>query len=529
MLYYRIVAEGGFESALSNLTIDAHIHYTPPALGAALPALAESEPFMSLLLRPGALEWGEPTAGPGGVKGPARGGCDPLRGPAGSDARAGEGGDPPGERAGPASASGAPARERSTALELQDWVEGPRLIDDMDRAGLDRAIVMGYYWQKHEMCVAQNSEALELVRRWPGRLLAFATVQPKAGQAALDELARCLDGGMCGAGELGPYGQGCSMEDPDFLRLAEACTLRGVPLNLHVSEEVGHFYAGKSATPLAAFYRLACLFPELDIILAHWGGGLFFYEMMPEVRRRLRRVWYDTAASPLLYPTPAVFRAALACVDPAKILYGSDYPLRICPRAQAGADFRPFLGQIDALNLPPAVRAGIMGGNAARLLGRQAGGDRGGREAPGELRQAGPRPDFMPASPQGGAEVALAAGPAPEGDTRPGVPASRPGAALWPGEGSPARVVRGASELGPQGGPGLRAPGRERVSASLPVCAAAEAWPATRAVFDAHGIPWQEGAAPSWEPIRQAAAAHGLGGAALERLLAELAEAAGEA
>ena len=34
--------------------------------------------------------------------------------------------------------------------------------------GLDRAIIMGYYWQKHEMCVARNSEALELVRRWPG-------------------------------------------------------------------------------------------------------------------------------------------------------------------------------------------------------------------------------------------------------------------------------------------------------------------------------------------------------------------------
>ena len=212
-------------------------------------------------------------------------------------------------------------------------------------------------------------------------------------------------------------------------------------------------------------------------------------------------------------------------MDPAKILYGSDYPLRICPRAQAGADFRPFLGELDALGLPPAVRAGIMGGNAARLLGqaapRQDGQDRTGREVPGEPQGAGTRPDAGPASAEGGARGAPAAGPTREGG-------ARSGGAAWPTPAGPARVAPGAGGPGLQAGPGLRGPGRERVSATLPVRAAAEAWPATRAVFDAHGIPWQEGAAPFWEPIGQAAAAHGLGGAALGRLLAELAEAAGK-
>ena len=120
----------------------------------------------------------------------------------------------------------------------------------------------------------------------------------------------------------------------------------GIPPNLHTNEEVGHFYPGKAVTPLRDYYRLASRYPELKLILAHWGGGIFFYEMMPEVRRVLRNVWYDTAASALQYPTQDIFGVALRCVDHRKLLYASDYPLRLYPRRQSGPDFRPFLAEI---------------------------------------------------------------------------------------------------------------------------------------------------------------------------------------
>ena len=54
---------------------------------------------------------------------------------------------------------------------------------------------------------------------------------------------------MIGVGELGPYAQGYRLDDGDFLRLTEACIRRGIPLNVHTNEEVGHFYPGKAATP----------------------------------------------------------------------------------------------------------------------------------------------------------------------------------------------------------------------------------------------------------------------------------------
>jgi hypothetical protein len=52
-----------------------------------------------------------------------------------------------------------------------------------------------------------------------------------------------------------------------------------------------------------------------------------------------------------------------------------------------------------------------------------------------------------------------------------------------------------------------------------------EAWPATRAVFDKYGISWEDSPVPYWEPIAQAAAAHGWGPWDQRRLLDELNEA----
>lgn len=291
-----------------HMKIDAHVHFTPPSLRARLAQLADEESYWHLLLNP-----------PNG-------------------------------------------------RSIQGWVTADRMIRDMDVAGLDRVVMVGEYFRQHDNCIQRNDQAIEIIRLWPDRVLALATIQPTAGQAALDELNRCLDNGLVGVGELNPYAQGFSLDDSDFLRLAERCIEADVPLNLHVSEEVGGYYLGKSTTSLRSYYELACRLPELKLILAHWGGGLFLYEIMPRVRRQLRNVWYDTAATPLLYPVEKVFTTALTCIDHRKLLHGSDYPLRIYPRTMKEADFRPFLAAMNGLDLESGMRHDIMGMNAARLF-----------------------------------------------------------------------------------------------------------------------------------------------------------------
>ena len=106
-------------------------------------------------------------------------------------------------------------------------------------------------------------------------------------------------------------------------------------------------------------FDFASRHPDLDLIYAHWGGGLPFYELMPDVRKALAKVRYDCSASPYLY-SPDVYRVVLDAVGREKILFGSDFPL-ISPER--------YMEEMAGLGLADEDRSAIMGGNAAVLLG----------------------------------------------------------------------------------------------------------------------------------------------------------------
>ena len=50
----------------------------------------------------------------------------------------------------------------------------------------------------------------------------------------------------------------------------------------------------------------------MTIIAAHWGGGLPFYALMPEVRDALQNVWFDTAAGHLLYDRRSIDASSIS-------------------------------------------------------------------------------------------------------------------------------------------------------------------------------------------------------------------------
>ncbi|MCX5909724.1 MAG: amidohydrolase family protein, partial [Deltaproteobacteria bacterium] len=131
-----------------------------------------------------------------------------------------------------------------------------------------------------------------------------------------------------------------------------------VPCLFHANEPVGHDYPGKSRGDLHSIYRLLQKLPENRIILAHWGGGFFFYELMPEVGRAARNVFYDTAASPYLYE-PRIYNLALKIIGKERILFGSDFPLLSPPR---------YFAELEQCRLTKTALAGIKGGNAQRLF-----------------------------------------------------------------------------------------------------------------------------------------------------------------
>ena len=90
---------------------------------------------------------------------------------------------------------------------------------------------------------------------------------------------------------------------------------------------------------------------------AHWGGGLFLYELMPKLLGVLGNVYYVTAASLYLY-RDRVFHVA-AQVAPDKMLFGTDYPL---------ISHRRFLKRVRTAGLPPRIERGLLGENARRVL-----------------------------------------------------------------------------------------------------------------------------------------------------------------
>jgi predicted TIM-barrel fold metal-dependent hydrolase len=126
----------------------------------------------------------------------------------------------------------------------------------------------------------------------------------------------------------------------------------------HTSEPVGHLYPGKGTITPDILYRFITNFPALALVCAHWGGGLPFYALMPEVTRALSNVYFDTAASPLLY-RDEIFRHVAEIVGADKILFGSDYPLIRQSR---------IVKSIQSLSLSEEARSMILGGNARRLL-----------------------------------------------------------------------------------------------------------------------------------------------------------------
>ena len=233
------------------------------------------------------------------------------------------------------------------------------LLVSMDRYGVDVSVIANIGWLSHELCAESNEYILDCLARYPGKLIGLAAIQPKAGEEALKELERCVKGGVRGVGEMRPDMQGFDLLDNGpLMDITGYLAAHDLVWLSHASEPVGHVYPGKGTVTPEALYPFILLYQELKIILAHWGGGLPFYALMPEVRAALSNVFFDTAASPYLYDR-AVYGQAVDNVGEARIIFGSDYPLLSPAR---------LLNEIESTTLTAEAKKAITGENARRVF-----------------------------------------------------------------------------------------------------------------------------------------------------------------
>ncbi len=231
------------------------------------------------------------------------------------------------------------------------------LLQEMDRCGVDKSAISGFASSDEGLCREMNEYVLEAAARYPERLIPMAVVNPfLPGMEKM--LSEAREAGVVGVGELFPWGQGFPLKSATAARLAALCSEMKLPLLLHVNENVGHHYTGKGDISVKEAAGFAADHQELVIIFAHWGGGLPFYELMPELKGQLANVYYDTAAGPFLYEK-SIYRVAREIGILDKILLGTDYPL-LSPRR--------YLRELEGCGLTDEELNKVCGGNALRLF-----------------------------------------------------------------------------------------------------------------------------------------------------------------
>jgi predicted TIM-barrel fold metal-dependent hydrolase len=224
------------------------------------------------------------------------------------------------------------------------------LVAGMDTVGVDVSVVFTYEGLLHPSPAANDSLAA-FVAPHPTRLVAFATVDPRAADAAR-EIERCVTQlGMRGV-KLHPWLQGFSSHEPGLDAVCETATRLAVPVLFHDGTP-------PFSTPLQ-LASLARRHPETVIVLGHGGLHDLWREAIAAVQ--------TTANVHLCMcgtPGYAMRRIVAECpID--RLLFGTDGGLRPEPIPRY-AVLR--IRQLDELGLDAAQRSAILVDNPRRLLG----------------------------------------------------------------------------------------------------------------------------------------------------------------
>ncbi len=241
---------------------------------------------------------------------------------------------------------------RATIATLEDLLQ---VIEEDDLHG---AVAMGFTWQFPRYAEMHNRYLAAAQEKSEKKVWAFGSIALETGSIS-SQVASIHEMGLHGVGEISFYREGMKGDNPLILRTVFAEAARyNLPVCVHVNEPVGHVYRGKYSPDIDILYDIVKDYTDVPIILSHWGGGLLFYELMPEVQAALSHVYYDTAASPYLY-NEKIYRLAVDTCGPEKILFGTDFPLLTSSR---------YMDPIVRMIEDRSDRSMIVYNNALRLL-----------------------------------------------------------------------------------------------------------------------------------------------------------------
>ncbi|MDR1740370.1 MAG: amidohydrolase [Synergistaceae bacterium] len=213
-----------------------------------------------------------------------------------------------------------------TKGKVHKWATVDDLLLRMERDEVERAVVGSFAFQDLGLCRLCNDYVIDCVRAHQDKLDGLCVVPPLAAGFEA-EIARCAEAGLVGVGELFPDGQNIDITDiSQTWRLAKAVHEANMCLMWHIADPVGHDYVGKGSAGPKEAAAFCVNHPEVRVIFAHLGGGLWVYELMPEMRLYLSNAMYDLAAMPWLCEARALKTIEAAGLAE-KFLMGTDYPI----------------------------------------------------------------------------------------------------------------------------------------------------------------------------------------------------------
>ncbi len=295
------------------------------------------------------------------------------------------------------------APDGKTAVYLYDaFHQIDKHLVIMDAAGIDVAVLSGSHDSLAET-IYWNDQCAGLLRDYPRRFVALTRFSPSWGEAGLQEIDRSVQ-------ELGFRGvvlrvqsdDHIHLDSPAFKPFYEKMTKLNLPIFVHVSTS-GHGFEGAKAPwesniTLIREFDLATgtarlvlggileEFPELKFVMAHMGGGIA--AIWERVERYVNywgpKFWgWDCKKPPISKPLDHYFskiyfdmagfeggmksvKCALTTISPERLVFATDYPPNFVDDA---AGIRNYIDNIMKLDLDKEAKEGILGSNAARLLG----------------------------------------------------------------------------------------------------------------------------------------------------------------
>lgn len=241
------------------------------------------------------------------------------------------------------------------------------LIAQMDEAGISKSVLFAV---DAPIVYSSNEYVKDLCDQFPDRFIGFASVNPKAPNAA-DVLERAVkDLGLKGL-KLHPPLQDFFPNDKAVYPVYEKALELNIPVVFHVgTTPFGSLCRLSQANPLL-IDDIAVDFPDLRIQMTHLGT-LWHNEAFMVVEKN-PNVFIDTAA--YLYEIKDILTPDLINrIGADKIIFGTDYPM---PYAGQVHKIKDFVECIEALGLQESILRMIFKDNFETLLTGKKGEDKG--------------------------------------------------------------------------------------------------------------------------------------------------------